>query len=285
MRVLLVLAHFYGASKNSRHSSGDIGKRTARKEALTSVLRNWRAHFGATANLQIDRKEFRETAGMLDQLDIVVLTTADNHLLDDVTAKQFSVKHVNVSLNDTRMLPFAAHDVMASARSKYDWFVYSEDDLRLSDASFFIKQTAFQLTYGWRRVLQPNRYELNDDGCHLKTYVDGDLRVGLTAPYFSSMRDDDYLRLNMGGSPVALRRALNPHSGFFALTSEQLDYWVRQPHFRDHDCSFVSPLESAATLGILKTFAIYKPFSASAGFLEIEHLDTRFSGMRLPVIQ
>jgi hypothetical protein len=57
---------------------------------------------------------------------------------------------------------------------------------------------------------------------------------------------------------------------------------MAQPHFGDQDCSFVSPLESAATLGILKTFPIYKTFGRDMGWLEIEHLDTRFSGINLP---
>ncbi len=34
---------------------------------------------------------------------------------------------------------------------------------------------------------------------------------------------------------------------------------------------------------LAKTFSIYKPFGASSGFLEIEHLDDRFSTMKLPV--
>ncbi|MFN8982736.1 MAG: calcium-binding protein, partial [Alphaproteobacteria bacterium] len=66
------------------------------------------------------------------------------------------------------------------------------------------------------------------------------------------------------------------------ITAEQLTHWMAQPNFGDLDCSLISPLESAATLGILKTFPIYKPFGRDLGWLEIEHLDTRFSGMNLP---
>jgi hypothetical protein len=49
------------------------------------------------------------------------------------------------------------------------------------------------------------------------------------------------------------------------------------------DCSFISPLESAATLGLLKTFSIYKP-ALPMHHLEIEHLDTKFSKMNLPLL-
>ena len=52
---------------------------------------------------------------------------------------------------------------------------------------------------------------------------------------------------------------------------------MAQQHFDERDCSFIGPLESAATLGALKTFPIYKPFARDAGWLEIQHLDQRFS--------
>jgi hypothetical protein len=82
--------------------------------------------------------------------------------------------------------------------------------------------------------------------------------------------------------PIVFQRALNPHAGFHALTREQLLYWMDQPHFTEVDCSFVGPLESAATLGVLKTFAIYKPYGPDVGWIEIEHLDDRYSSLPFP---
>ena len=40
--------------------------------------------------------------------------------------------------------------------------------------------------------------------------------------------------------------------------------------------SWVSPLESAATLGIAKTFRMFKPVMAQASWLEIQHWGTSF---------
>ena len=57
-----------------------------------------------------------------------------------------------------------------------------------------------------------------------------------------------------------------------------METWSRQPHFLDRDTSFIGPLESAATLGIMRTFRVYKPAVESAGFLEIEHFGTSFLG-------
>ena len=43
-------------------------------------------------------------------------------------------------------------------------------------------------------------------------------------------------------------------------------YWL------DFDTSFISPLESAATLGIAKTFKCYKPCSEYSSWLQLQHL-------------
>ena len=38
----------------------------------------------------------------------------------------------------------------------------------------------------------------------------------------------------------------------------------------------VGPLESAATLGVMRTFRVYKPADANAAFLELEHTGSGF---------
>ena len=73
------------------------------------------------------------------------------------------------------------------------------------------------------------------------------------------------------GVPVAFRRTLNPHSGCFFLNAAQMEHWARQPYFLNRDTSFIGPLESAATLGIMRTFRVYKPVPEHASFLEIQH--------------
>jgi hypothetical protein len=55
-----------------------------------------------------------------------------------------------------------------------------------------------------------------------------------------------------------------------------MEAWARRPDFLDRDIGFVGPLESAATLGIMRAFRIYKAAPESAGFLEIEHHGTSY---------
>ena len=52
--------------------------------------------------------------------------------------------------------------------------------------------------------------------------------------------------------------------------------WAAQPYFLDRSKDFVSPLESAATLGIMRTFRIYKTTPECADFLEVQHYGVRY---------
>ena len=278
MRVRLAIIHYFKAEEASRHSSTDPHRRDQRAAVLRNVVDSWRGNLGPTTALNIETKRFDRLRGAVDGLDIVVITNGTDHLLDEEHAKLRGVRHVTAKVENPRRLGFAAQRLFADARNAYDMFCYSEDDLRVADPAFVAKIAAFQHAFGPHRLLMPNRFEWNPQGPTLKTWIDGDLRPGATERWRDPLPDEDFLRLDR----TVFRRALNPHSGFHALSAVQLAHWVRQPHFGDGDSSFISPLESAATLGVMKTFPIYKAFGVDAGFLEIEHLDTRFSSMKLP---
>jgi hypothetical protein len=282
MRILLAIAHFFRAEEGSNHSSTDAHRRDQRAAAIRSVIDSWRGHYGAVSSINVWQKRFEPMAGVADQLDIIVLVNGENHLLDADYCKSRGVRLYDAQLENPRMLGFSAHKLFADARNIYDVFAFSEDDLRPTGGDLLQRVLAFQDDFGWRRVLFPNRFEWNLRGPALKTFIDGMLRPGLIQPFEAALPDERFLKGRQGAQPLSFQRATNPHCGFFAITSEQLAHWVAQPHFGDQDCSFISPLESAATLGILKTFPIYKPFGRNMGWLEIEHLDTRFSGMNLP---
>jgi len=282
MRILLTIAHFFRAEEGSNHSSTDAHRRDQRAAAIRSVIDAWRGHYGPVSSINVWHKKFEPMIGAADQLDIIVLVNGENHLLDADYCRSRGVRLYDAKLDNPRMLGFTAHKLFADARNLYDVFAFSEDDLRLTGSDMIQRILAFQDDHGWRRVLFPNRFEFNSRGPALKTYIDGMLRPGLLAPFEEALPDERFLKGRQGAKPLTFQRATNPHCGFFAITAAQLTHWMSQPQFGDQDCSFISPLESAATLGILKTFPIYKPFGRDMGWLEIEHLDTRFSGMNLP---
>ncbi len=281
MKVLLAIAHFYRPADNPTHSSYDAAAREQRAQAVRSVVQAWRGHLGPCSILNVQKRAFEPVAGAADNLDIAVLVHGEDHLLDPQFCRAHGVRLVQVTAPNPKLLPFAAHRLFADLRNAYDMLVYSEDDLKPADGALLHKIRGFTEAFGWRRLVMPNRYEWNPQGPSLKSFIDGDLPPEVLQKHLDALPDEPVLRLPAFGRDLVFRRATNPHAGFFALTSEQVCHWVRQPHFNDLDCSFYTPLESAATLAMMKTFPIYKPQAGDSGWLEIEHLDDRYSRMSL----
>lgn len=282
MKILLALAHYYRAEQNSIHSSTSEASRKERASAIRNVIETWRGHLGPTSVLTVHERRFDPLEPAEDQLDIAVLLRGDDHLLDRAYCDRLDVRPIQVKTEDPRFIPFAAHTLFADNVDRYDMFIFSEDDLRPTDGNLVTKVVGFTETFGQDHLCLPNRFEWNPRGPSRKTYIDGDLRPDVMERYFRAVPGKSELRQRVPGREIVFRRAGNPHSGFFALTRDQLKTWVSRPHFLDYDCSFIRPLESAATLGILKTFPIYKSFGRDSGWLEVEHLDQRYSGLDLP---
>jgi hypothetical protein len=284
MRALAVFAHYFKPEAKADYSSTNNDRREARRASIERVLRGWRAHFGESAILNVENRSFELASPCADTLDLVVVVNREDHLLDDALLQRCGASKVVFDLEQPRHLPFMAQRVMADRKAHYDWLVYSEEDLLPHDPSLFAKLAAFQSQFGPRRVLLPHRYEINGAALRPKTYIDGDLRFGLMTRLFGLVEESQTILTHRdSGGVLKFVRAQNPHSGFFALTAGQFEAWSRLPHFLDMDCSFISPLESAATLGLLKTFSVFKP-TLPLHYLEIEHLDVKFSGMQLPLL-
>ena len=284
MRILVTIAHYFHAEEKPNHSSTMASRRDDRQRAVEEVICAYRGQIGVSTTMDVGTKSFRPGVGSDDTVDIIAVTTAERHLLTPEFCRKYGVKVAKLDLENPRMLGFSAQQLIADRVNQYDLFVFTEDDLRINDPSFFAKVAWFNQTYGQKRTLSPNRIEWNRTAPTLKTYIDGDLRATIADKMNAYVPDDDTLYGSPLGRHTVFRRARNPHSGFFALTRDQVSYWMRQPHWMDKDVSFITPLESSATLGVAKTFAIYKAFGRSAGFLEIEHMDSAFSNLKMPVI-
>ncbi len=280
MRVLLTIAHYFKAEAHEgkiKYASTDPAQRQQRAKTLGRTLFNWVAHQGPTSVLNIEKRAFDNRPGPITGLDIVIVVQGDNHLVGGATFHGQNVTVERTEIEDPRLLGFECHRVMAERAGDYDLFCYSEDDLLSHDPLFFLKIAAFQQAFGPMRTIMPNRFEINMKGPSFKTYVDGPIRSKALAPFHAALPDDAALDgAALLGAPL-FERATNPHSGFFAISADQLAYWRTKPWFLNRDINFIGPLESAATLGMLQTFAIYKPAARSLGWLQIEHLDHKFS--------
>jgi hypothetical protein len=259
MRVMVAIPHYYFPTDDPSHAYSDS---RIREQRLVAVQNH-------QAILNIKARAYERIQPRISELALFAVTTNGRHLLSSDFCKGCGINHQEVELQDPRMLGFEAHKVFAQYAKRFDIFVYSEDDLLPRDSNFLDKILWFNEIFGYKRIVLPNRYEWNLDGPAAKTFIDGDL----VEP------DDQFLSARSLGRPVSFERTRNPHSGFHALTQEQLRFWMSRPHWGDQDISFVSPLESTAALTLLKTFSVYKTYGSSMDFLEVEHLDRRYSAL------
>ena len=172
-------------------------------------------------------------------------------------------------------LGHAARGFLADRLGSYDWYGFLEDDLRLHDPWFFTKLAWFISEAGDNKVLLPNRFEMSVAWRTRKVYADGPLSPQQSGPW-SNDRGPKTLTGRVLGRTISFRRASNPHAGCWFLTQAQMKRFAAAAHFMDKQSTFIGPLESAATLSLLRSFPIYKPALDCADFLEIEHQDDRF---------
>jgi hypothetical protein len=280
MRLLFAITHYVRPAGETRpgerrHGALDAGPEP-RVAALTACLTALHQLFHA-ARCLIDhgrRAADVTPAAVPYHLDVVICTTRGRHVLGQLPVAARYYRHRETDA-EPELLGFACHDVLCGGLGCYDYFCYLEDDLVLHDPWFFLKLAWFNAAAGDDRLLQPNRFEAGLNHAVPTAYVDGDLAEHCTAP-FQNVADSPPLELDVMGRRVSFERARNPHSGCFFLNARQMAHWVRQPHFADRQSRFIGPLETAATLAVMRTFKVYKAAAPYADFLEVQHHGTGY---------
>jgi hypothetical protein len=286
-RILIVIPHYFGNGNGFYGSTGgDAGRRIS---ILERVIEGLHVSLGSRQAFLLWLQQHIPGKGngrlinandtIRSTVDIAVCTTGGNHLISSVRIPDGLYHHQETGV-DPMMLGFACHEVLRSSLGKYDWYCYLEDDLLITDPLFFQKLDWFVKQYGEESTLSPHRFERSLTQPVHKLYHDGLVRPDFTAAW-QDVNDRRILEGNTLGDRMTFERWPNPHSGCFFITARQMEEWVSKPWFGDRDCSFAGPLESAASLGIIRTFRQYKPSPANAGFLELEHLHPRYLGESL----
>jgi len=281
MRILLTIVHHWNPEGGGRHASlrPDPQPRLhALQEQLLSLIRLGTGQGALNiAEMRVDNASH----ALRHQFTIRLITDGQHHLVDQLEpGYRPLVEHVPTQPPTPKHLGFEAQRVLAESLSEgYDLYGYLEDDLIIHDPLFFHKIFWFQQHMGTDAVLLPHRMELfhRPDHAVEKLYVDGpvpqdDLDALLKHPA-------EPIAAALPGGNIVFGPPANPHAGCFFLSHAQLQHWSEQAWFLDGDCGYVSPLESAATLGICKTFRIYKPHLAYAAFLELQHWGASFRNL------
>ena len=276
MRILFTIAHFYQTQPNGQYASqgnNPLPRIQALSQSITALHQLFDAsqcwlNIGQRAAIPANQPQAH-------CLDVQICTTQNCHLLDYLSLPSNFYTHYPTEA-EPMLLGFECQALLRDGLGQYDYYCFLEDDLILHDPWFLVKLNWFTQQVGDRCLLQPNRYEVSvTHALSHKAYIDGELAPHVTM-LFQNVWEQSELKGEILGVPITFRRAFNPHSGCYFLNGEQMAYWASQPHFLDRDISFIGPLESAATLGIMKTFRVYKTAPEQAGFLEIQHFGAKF---------
>jgi len=278
VKILVTIPHFFGPNffgpdgDEYGSTKGNVEKRV---NALRSAILSFVRIFGYKQNIYDIGKNSVYPANRREHSDVTVFicTSKNFHLLDHLNDEKIKFNNVSTDM-DPKYLGLACHSIMRDFKGKFDYFCYMEDDIIIQDPFFFNKLRWFNQKMGNDYVLQPNRYEISDKGVMEKLYMDGALPEYCTKPYNDlSLLQDIYLEYL--DTKIKFHASSNPHSGCFFLTMDQFENWSSQPYFLDSDISFLGPLESFATLGILKCFKPYKASPEYADFFEVLHGDNK----------
>lgn len=277
MRVFAI-PHYYGrpSVEGGRRHGAYTDPADARAAKLSRLIESLHSLFGPSqCVMQLsDRRTLAANDALRDRVRVLVVTDGKHHLVDRLQVPLTLFEHICCEA-DPRHLGFAAQRVLADHSHTAEWLCYLEDDLLPHDAMGFWKLEHFLAVAGPEAVLMPQRFEVDSGAAACKAYVDGDLRPGATAA-FQDLNVEPHMELPVLHQSVPLVRPANPHSGSFFLRGDQMRRWTARAGFGVPTSEWIGPLESAATLGIMRHFRIYKPARTHAGFFEIEHQSQQF---------
>ena len=280
MKLQVAIVHYFNPEGGGNHGSLSPNAEP-RCAALRSTILQLHRLFGARAaslNHLEKRLDCINDGG--GALQIKVCVTEDKHLLNELEdlrmAGAFEIAECHP--RTPKELGFECHRILQESHEEWEYSAYLEDDIVIHDADFLLKLRHFNKCFGNQYLLQPNRIETTEDLKHLhRFYIDGDYNPASTAIYRQSMAHK--LSLSHLGENINFEQPLNTHSGCFFLNQSQANSYFKTPFWHDKDISFHGPLESAATLGVMKHFQIMKPSAENAQFLTVEHAGRNFMGL------
>ena len=278
MNILFVIVHHWNPKGSGTHQSlrpNPNPRIAALQSQILSFLR-----YGPNQSLfhMVDRAVYRTNESLKHNISIKIVTDGSHHVLEKIHPSFVdSIHHISVDIDNPKLLGFEAHKVLADNLSlDYDYYCYLEDDIVLFDPSFFDKLSYFDSLMGSEYLLLPHRFE-QPPYPHVVDllYIDGPIH---DSEFKSFARSDSNETLSIPWFPknIPVCKPSNPHSGCFFLTKEQLTSWSSSSCWLDFDTSFISPLESSATLGISKTFKCYKPSSSHSSWFNVQHFGDSF---------
>jgi len=283
MRIHFAIPHYYDPEGNKFYGSlgTDVNRRTA--AVITTVIGLYQA-LDRHQGLLDGQKRRVHPASTYDPIEVAVTicTTRGKHLIAALKPLQGLFTHVETNA-EPAYLGFECHAVLQRSLGSFDYYCFLEDDLLITDPLFFTKLEWFNGLAGDDAVLGPNRYEVAAGQAVHKLYIDGNLADASISPRFQDVSEAPTVEGDALGRPVRFQRVDNTHSGAFFLNARQMAHWAGLPNFLDRDAGYADPMASAASLGVMRNFRLYKPARENADFLELRHLSNRYLGARIRI--
>jgi hypothetical protein len=274
MRILVAIAHYYKYDRIGFHGSRGNDP-TPRIRALTNSIVALHGHFtGPSLEYSFGEGKAMPANGERHQLTIAICTTENEHVVDRLDLDRNLFLH-HKSATPPLELAIECRRVLGNSVDNFDLLCFLEDDLVINDPTFFEKILWFNSQVGDGSVLLPNRYEISVRHRFRKVYCDGPINRNQSPRYWND-KGPPLLASKIMNRDVKFQLASNVHAGCYFVTQRQMKQWKQAPWFLTNEQALMGPLESAASVALMRSFAVYKPALENADFLEIQHDDDRF---------
>lgn len=287
LKILIAMPHFYKSDPTSEHGYGHDApeKRAAivsdclRALWLTFAAPRTYSEFVLAENGHIYVRKSPADTWNACQIDLAICTTTgDENVLPLLDVPRDWYQHVRAKLDNPRNLGFGCLQYLRQHRGEYDYYGYLEDDCKITDPMFFQKLIWFESLFGPETVLLPHRFCMFRKPTEQKAVGDPEMQE-IFMERWMDYQHRPVLSAPWGGLQLRFIKPRNPHAGCFFLSSAQFErFCAREENFRP-TAEFISPLESAATLTMMKTFDVYKADFPQASFFAIEHAGVDVDGM------
>ena len=279
MNVLIALPHYFKEADQATYGSDRRGQRQARSIALIQCLSSLLAMRKNADDLILNiRAKGLQSTGSLSErrevtLEIHVFTDGINMISPVLNMFKESISVHTFELDNSRHLPLKARDHLVENGHAYDLCLYMEDDLIIRDSEFLDKQIWFIKESEHRAVLMPHRTEWVPNGNGQRLLVDGPLKKEFIERFY--IPKCNAAQGVYKGRDVVFDQSDNPHSGLFCISGVQAKLLATQEQPLH---GFIGPLETAATLTVLRRYLVSKPAWKDRDFLWIEHGHPSFRG-------
>ena len=138
MKILVTIAHYFKQQAQGKY--GSQRNPEPRIRALSESILALQQLFGINQLMIQVGPKYTIPANQLQntQLDIVICTTGENHLVKQIPLPDNLFSHHNTNA-EPLYLGWECHRVLQENLGKYDYYCFMEDDLIVRDANFFTK--------------------------------------------------------------------------------------------------------------------------------------------------